>query len=132
MLGDAVGDTEGAWVPVRIWACFTVAVPNVIYAATMDSDPGWTVPRSVAIRRAELSAGTGPSGGLHGTNIGLQFGGNYANRLSMVYATTGPIDCSKYTQLTLKFRRWLRLRSGDSAVIQVSTDGTAWTTFGRR
>jgi hypothetical protein len=53
--------------------------------------------------------------------------GNYENRLSAVYATTPAINCAGSSQLTLRFKRWLRLRSGDSAIIQVSTNGTTWT-----
>jgi hypothetical protein len=127
MLGDAVGDTEGAWVPARDLGQFNVAVPNVIYAANMDSDPGWTFQGQWQYGAPNYPVGTGPAAGYTGANIvGYNLSGNYANRLGMVYATTGPVDCSKFTQLTLKFRRWLRLRSGDSAAIQVSTDGTTW------
>jgi hypothetical protein len=46
----------------------------------------------------------------------------------MAYATTPAIDCSgSVDSVVLRFQRWLGIRSGDSAVVQVSTNGISWT-----
>jgi hypothetical protein len=126
---NAVGDTEGAWVPARDLGQFTVAIPNVIYAASMDTNPGWTFQGLWQYGAPNYATTAAPTSGYTGANIvAYNLSGNYENRLSAAYAATPTIDCSGYTQLTLKFRRWLRLRSGDSAMIQVSTNGTTWST----
>ena len=58
--------------------------------------------------------------------MGYNLSGPYANRLTTVYATTPAIDCTGRSSLTLRFYRWLGLKGGDTAVIQVSTNGTTW------
>lgn len=127
MLGNAVGDTEGAFVPVRDLGTFNVAVPRVIYAANMDSDPGWTFAGLWQYGAPKYTVSNAPKAGFTGANIvGYNLSGNYENRLAPVYATTPAINCAGSSQLTLKFRRWLRLRSADTAKIQVSTDSATW------
>jgi hypothetical protein len=127
-LGNAVADTEGAFVPVRELGTFNVAVPRVLYAANMDSNPGWTFEGLWQYGPPNYSVGNAPTSGFTGANIvGYNLSGNYENRLAAVYATTPVINCAGMSEVTLKFRRWLRLRTSDNAKIQVSTNGTVWT-----
>ena len=126
MLASTVADTEGQFVPAGTLGAFSVDVPLAVYVASMDSNPGWTFeglweygpPRYVL---------SGPLTGATGLNIiGYNLGGNYENRLEPTYATTPPINCSGATSVTLRFQRYLRLRSGDVANVQFSTDGNTW------
>lgn len=123
---DEVADVEGAFVPPRELGQFTVAIPNIVYSANMDTNPGWTLDSQWAYG-VPADGSTGPTKAYTGTNvIGYNLAGNYANSLSAKYAVTPLIDCSTNVNFTLKFRRWLRVRTGDTASIQVSTNGTTW------
>jgi hypothetical protein len=127
MRTNAVRDIEGAAVPGGRLGEFRVAVPHAIYFANMNVNPGWTLESQWQYGAPLYAAGTGPTSGFTGTNIiGFNLSGNYPNRLDPAYATTPLINCSASTTVTLRFRRWLRLRSADSAGIQVSTNGTTW------
>jgi hypothetical protein len=126
-LAQSVGDTEGAWVAPRDLGQFNVNVPNVIYLATMDTNPGWTFQGLWQYGPPKYTAGNAPATGFTGANIvAYNLSGNYENRLFATYATTPAINCAGASQLTLNFRRWLRLRNSDTASIQVSTNGTTW------
>ncbi|MCL4176706.1 MAG: hypothetical protein KJ072_03030 [Verrucomicrobia bacterium] len=126
MQSDQVGDTQSAWVAAGQLGQFTVAVPSAIYFASMDADPGWTLEPQWEFG-APAFGGTGPTGGFTGTRIiGYNLSGNYADRLAAKYATTTPINTTGSSSLTLRFQRWLRLMSSDTATIQASTNGTSW------
>ena len=128
MQTNEVLDTEGAAVSPGQLGQFTVSVPHVIYLANMDANPGWTLESQWQFGPPLYAAGTGPTSGFTGSNIlGFNLSGDYPSRLATAYATTTPINCSGSSALTLRFRRWLRLKSGDTASIQVSTNGTSWT-----
>ncbi len=129
MRTNQVRDTEGIPVPQGQLGQFTVNVPNAVYFANMDANPGWTFESQWQYGKPLYAAGTGPTNGYTGTNIvGFNLSGNYPDRLNMAYATTPSFNCVGSAVLTLRFRRWLVLRNADDAVIQVSTNGTAWTT----
>ena len=131
VVADQVSDTEGEFVPARDLGQFTVAVPRVIFSQKMDTNPGWTFQGAWewgAPRYSILSILSAPTRGYTGTNIiGYNLGGNYENRLAPTYAATPVINCAGSSSLTLRFRRWLRIRNGDTANIQVSADGVNWT-----
>ena len=128
MQTNQVHDTEGAAVSAGKLGEFNVSVPRVIYFANMDTDPGWALEGQWQFGKPLYPAGVGPTNGFTGTSIiGYNLSGYYPNRLTNVYATTPLINCSGSTTLTLRFRRWLRLRNGDNALIQISTNGAAWT-----
>ena len=128
MLANTVADTEGAYVPASTLGTFRVSVPHAIYIANMESHPGWTFEGLWQYGKALYLLGTGPTAGATGSNIvGYNLVGNYENRLAAAYATTPAIDCSGATSLTLSFKRYLRLRSGDTANIQLSVNGADWT-----
>jgi hypothetical protein len=130
MQTNQVRDTEGAAVAPGLLGEFSVSVPSTVYFANMDANPGWTLEPQWQYGRPAYASGAGPTSGFTGTNIiGYNLSGNYANRLSTVYATTPAINCSGATTLTLRFRRWLGLKNADTALIEVSTNGTGWTSI---
>ncbi|HKS38448.1 MAG TPA: M12 family metallo-peptidase, partial [Verrucomicrobiae bacterium] len=127
MQTNQVSDTEGEWVAAQQFGQFNVSVPTVIYSVNLDANPGWTLEPLWQYGQPAYS-GAGPSAGFTGTNIiAYNLSGNYQNSLSAKYATTPPINCAGVSTVTLRFLRWLRLRSGDNALVQVSTNGSAWT-----
>jgi hypothetical protein len=106
-------------------------VPNAIYYATMDTDPGgqlddgwsWGVPTG------EGSWSGDPTAGYTGEAVLGYAQGDYANNLAQTrYATIGPIDCQGFKDIRLSFWRWLDIESPyDYACVQVSNDGVNWT-----
>lgn len=124
---NQVGDTEGVWVASGPLGQFTVNLPLVVYSQNLNNNPGWTL-QSQWQYGPPAYPGVGPTNGYTGANIlGYNLSGNYPNNLATVYATTPPINCAGVASLTLRFQRWLRVRSGDTAAVQVSTNGTTWT-----
>ena len=73
-----------------------------------------------------------PTSGFTGTNVyGYNLNGDYTNDLSPIrYLTTTAIDMTNVTNSRVSFRRWLGIESAsyDHANIQVSNNGTNWTT----
>jgi hypothetical protein len=125
---NQISDTEGGWAAGQQLGQFASSVPLRVYSDNLDVNAGWTL-------QAQWQYGTpsdganGPTDGFTGTRIiGYNLSGNYANNLATVYATSPVINCSGASSLTLQFQRWLRLRSSDTAVIEVSTNDTSWTT----
>jgi hypothetical protein len=128
MLSNAVYDVEGESAPAGLLGQFSVAVPRLIYSSSLDLDPAWSLEPQWEFGVPSYPAGSGPAGGATGSNIlGFNLSGDYPNRQVMAYATTPAFSCAGAGTVTLKFQRWLRLRSGDIAVIEVSTDGGPWT-----
>ncbi len=128
MAAQQVGDTEGQWVPPGRLGQFHVAVPIVYYQARMDEDPGWSLDPLWQYGVPAYSSG-GPTSGATGAHlIGYNLNGNYENNLPARYAATPPINTVGSTRLSLRFQRWLRLRRGDTARIEISTNDLAWQT----
>lgn len=127
MQSNQVADVAGEPVPGGPLGQFTVAVPPTVYAAGMDTDPGWSLDPQWQYGVPNYSGGNAPTSGFTGPQvIGYNLTGNYANNLSPRYATTPPFDTTGSAKLTLRFRRWLGLHQSDSAFIQVSTNGVNW------
>jgi len=125
----AVADIGGEFVPEGELGQFAVSVPAILYAADMETDPGWTLEPLWQYGVPSYS-GPGPTGGFTGSRIvAYNLSGNYENRLSVKYATTPIVDCSGAQNLSLRFRRWLRVRNDDIASIQISVNGADWTTI---
>ncbi|MFO1528231.1 MAG: zinc-dependent metalloprotease family protein [Kiritimatiellia bacterium] len=128
VLAGAVADVESAFVAPVILGTFTVNVPRRLYFAGMDTNPGWTLDTGWQYGAAVGTTGGDPAAGYTGANVtGFVIGGNYTSNLAVKYATAPPVDCSGATSVTLQFRRWLGLRSSDTASVQVSVNGTTWT-----
>lgn len=126
MQTNQVADIEGSWVASGTLGQFSVAVPTMIYSADLSTDPHWTLEPLWQYGSAGSELG-GPSSGFTGSKIiGYNLTGDYESTLTPKYATTPPINCSGASLVTLRFQRWLRLRNGDTASIQVSTNGIGW------
>lgn len=126
MQTNQVADIEGSWVAGGALGQFSVSVPTTIYSADMSTDPHWTLEPLWQYGSAGGEPG-GPSSGFTGSKIiGYNLPGDYENNLAPKYATTPPINCSGASLVTLRFQRWLRMRNGDTASIQVSTNGIGW------
>jgi hypothetical protein len=126
MQTNQVSDTEGSPVVGGTLGQFSVSVPASIYSVDMSTDPHWTLEPLWQFGSAGGEPG-GPSAGSTGSGIiGYNLTGDYENNLTPRYATTPPIDCSGASSVTLRFQRWLRLRNGDTASVQVSTNGIDW------
>lgn len=106
-------------------------VPNAIYYAAMNADPGWQLDEgwSWGVPTGEGSWGGDPTAGYTGESVLGYARGDYANNLAQTrYATTGPIDCRGFKDIRLSFRRWLDIESPyDYACVQVSNDAVNWT-----
>jgi len=106
-------------------------VPNAIYAASMDTDPNWTLDPGWAWGTpvGKGSWNGDPNTGHTGPKVlGYALEGDYADNLTQTsYARTGPIDCRGYKNIRLSFWRWLGVEAPyDYACIQVSSDGVKW------
>lgn len=130
VLSNEVADVDGTFVPASQLGQFTVNVPVellTLYSADMDSNPGWALEGGWQYGAPAYTAQSCPVAGYTGTNImGYNLAGNYPDNLSAKYATTPAINCSGSTVVTLRFERWLKLKNGDTAMIQASTNGTDW------
>jgi len=123
LVTDGVRQDSRAF-PVRV-------VPDAIYYASLDTDPGWSLDEGWAWGRP---AGQGswkgdPNRGHTGPSVvGTNLDGDYANSMGQTrYATTGAVDCTGYTDIRLGFWRWLGVESPyDKATLQVSNDGLVW------
>ncbi|MBN2132342.1 MAG: S8 family serine peptidase [Sedimentisphaerales bacterium] len=107
-------------------------VPDAIYCAGMNADPNWQLdegwtwsePTEEDVANGDPNAGhTGASAVRYSLT-----GGRHAQRdRDTQYATTGPIDCRGYRNVTLGFWQWLTAQAHyDDAAVQVSLDGENW------
>lgn len=118
-------------------ACYWFVTPALLYNFPLDTNPGWTIQGNWQFGVPTGDGGswfftcTDPTSGYTGSNVyGYNLTGNYANSMSStLYLTTTPLDCTGYTNIELRFWRNLGLFSGDSASLQVSNNGSTWTTL---
>ncbi len=118
-----------------------------IFEDDFETDKGWTFNSSTEWERGTptgLDGGDGqggpdPVGAFAGSNaLGLDitglgtFAGDYEDNLTdkEEWARTPAIDCSSYINVQIEFQRWLGIETDqfDNAYIEVSDDGSAWTT----
>ena len=129
-------------------------LPALAYYADMESDPNWTFSANNPVDGWGFGQPTGGSGptdgssyntgygvadptsGYNGPNvIGYNLGGDYERGISTTrWATTPVIDCSAHENVKLRFQQWLGVytgggANGDNAYIEVSNDGSTWTTI---
>ena len=110
---------------------------NVIYSANMDTDPEWDYEDDWEWGVPQGSGGAhgnpDPTSGYTGDNVvGYNLSGDYSKRMrNTEWAMTPAIDCTGQTDVTLSFYRWLNVESPtyDHAYVQVSHDGSNWTTI---
>ncbi len=136
---DHRGDTTRL-VPLEVH----LGQPGLIRAYPFDSDPGWTTDSNLWQFGRPLGLGGGdgswdqgaagfpdPTSGHTGQNAySYNLAGNYSDFLPEEYLTSDAIDCSGHINTRLAFWRYLNVEMGvyDHASVQVSSDGTSWTT----
>lgn len=111
--------------------------PVMFYCEPLDTNPGWGSGGGWAYGQPEGNGGSqygnpDPVSGYTGTNVfGVNLRGDYSTVVGgPYYLTAGPIDCNGFSNVELKFARWLN--SDDPAyvtgTIEVSDDGATWIT----
>ncbi len=120
-------------------ANFSIGVvgPQPIYDFKLDANPGWTAQQQWAYGDPTGQGGAShgnpdPQNGFTGSNvIGVNLTGDYATTIGGPwYVTTGPLDLAGVTQCRLAYKRWLNsdYQPYAYATVQVSNNGTTWTT----
>ncbi|MEO1129591.1 MAG: proprotein convertase P-domain-containing protein [Planctomycetota bacterium] len=108
----------------------SVGTQVTAYSFPLDSDPGWTTEGQWAWGMP-TGAEDDPSGGATGDNCyGYNLDGDYANNIPEYTLTMPALDLSDYTNVQLKFWRWLGVESSsfDQAALEMSTDGSTYST----
>ena len=114
-----------------------IRIYRVAYSTDMSEDPqgtlwtfegGWAWGVPAGGGAADGVGNPDPSAGYSGsTVVGYNLEGNYENSMAGTeYAVLGPINCTDFADTRLTFRRWLGVEKTDSAVLEISTNGTAW------
>jgi hypothetical protein len=122
------GDTTRA-------ASLKVGIPSPQFTWDLDTDPGWTVSGEWAFGapagRGGPSGYADPIGGATGTNVyGVNLSGNYSTTAGgPYYATLGPVNLSRMSDVSLRFQRWLNSDYYPFVdnTVEVSNNGTSWT-----
>lgn len=114
-------------------ASVMVGGPQTVYEWLLDSDPGWATEGQWAFGTptGQGSRNPDPTSGCTGSFVyGYNLNGDYTNNMPRYYLTTEAFDCSNLSDTRLVFCRWLGVESAvyDDAAIQVSADGSTWTT----
>jgi predicted outer membrane repeat protein len=104
---------------------------------SLDSDPGWTTTGQWAFGQPTGGGGTSygnpdPTSGRTGLDVyGVNLRGDYSTTVGGPhYVTAGPFDCKDYSNVSLKFARWLNTDEPGyvESTIEVSnTGGEPWT-----
>jgi hypothetical protein len=109
--------------------------PGVIYAWTMDEDPGWTMTGEWEWGQplgqgGEFFGLPDPVGGYTGANaIGMNHAGDHSEKVGGPYELRTPeVDCSNLVATRLRFHRWLNLdwQPWLFSYIEVSNNGIDW------
>jgi hypothetical protein len=107
----------------------TVGGPSMIYEFLVDdSNPGWATSGQWAFGRP-AGVGGDPSAGYSGSNVlGYNLAGAYPNNLAREFLTTGQLNFTGVTGVTMEFRRWLGIESAifDKASIEVAVADGPW------
>ncbi len=107
---------------------------------TFSTDLGWqmgsTWSRGVATAysasgptRSEPSVDATPAPSADNMILGDTIGGDYSGSItSTLWAVSPMVNCTSLTNVRLRFQRWLGVNIGAQAWIQVTNNGTNWTT----
>lgn len=115
-----------------------LVLPPVVYSFELNANPGWSTSGEWAFGAPQGQGGTSygypdPTAGATGPNVyGVNLGGDYSTTIGgPFYLTAGPFDFSDYSGIQLGFNRWLNTdyQPYVTADLQISTDGTTWTTL---
>lgn len=132
-----VGWTWGGWNIDDVELTGGVYVPKTaFYQQNMNADPGWSAEGAWAWGRPTGGGGdhggADPTAGYTGSNVyGYNLNGGYENNMTPKYLTTTAINCTGYTQVQLRFRRWLCVEESiyDHASVQISSNQVEWLTL---
>ena len=104
---------------------------TLIHNFPLSWDPGWTTEGQWAWGQPQGIGGDPSSGNTRPYVYGYNLAGTYANSIPAYSLTTTAIDCSQLRNTQLRFWRWLGVEPNiwDQALVQVSNDGTSWTTI---
>ena len=110
----------------------SITVSSALYAANMDTDPGWTLDTGWAwgTPTGGGSSCRDPASGHTGTKVvGYNLAGDYPNSMPVRYARVPAFSCLGYRNVRLIFWRWLGIESAsfDHASVDVSNNGSTWT-----
>ncbi|MBI9019293.1 MAG: hypothetical protein JEZ07_18730 [Phycisphaerae bacterium] len=101
----------------------------------LDNDPQWSMGGQWQFGQPQGAGGTvygnpDPTAGFTGTNVyGVNLAGDYDTAIAdPYYLTAGPIDCSLYYNIQLRFRSWLNSDTANYVghTVEVSADGSQW------
>jgi len=98
---------------------------------SFNTDPNWEKTGNWAFGQP-TGLDDDPTSGHTGQYVyGYNLNGAYENDMGEEVLITSPIDCSQIKNVTFSFYRWLGVESSeyDNARIDVSTNGTTWTTI---
>jgi hypothetical protein len=88
--------------------------------------------RGVPTGQGGVHTSPDPTSGSSGPNVyGYNLSGDYENDLPETYLTSPVIDCSEFSNVHLRFSRWLGVEQSDfdHASVRVSVDGETWDTI---
>jgi hypothetical protein len=114
----------------------TAPIRTEFYSDDLSANPGWATSGEWAFGQPAGLGGTehgnpDPTGGATGTNVyGVDLAGDYDVAVGgPFYLTTSAINTTGYTNVVLRFERWLNTDYPDFAyaTIDVSNNGTTWT-----
>ena len=117
----------------------SISPPRVLFFS-LDTNPGWTRQGEWAFGKPSGFGGTShgrpdPTTGATGTNVfGINLSGDYSIAIGgPFYLTAGPFNFAGYTSMKLAFQRWLNADYPPYVyeTIELSTNGTTWSAFGR-
>ncbi len=106
-------------------------LPPTVQSFSFDTNPGWTTQGQWAFG-APQGVGWDPASGRTGPNVyGYNLAGVYPNDMPEHSLTTTAINCAGYTNVALRFWRWLGVEDSifDHARVDVSSNGSTWTTI---
>ncbi|MHC4527042.1 MAG: right-handed parallel beta-helix repeat-containing protein, partial [Planctomycetota bacterium] len=112
--------------------------PIRFYEFSLDADPNWATTGQWAFGQPSGDGGSeygnpDPTSGRTGSNVyGVNLRGDYSTAVGgPYYVTAGPFDCGDYNNVNLRFARWLNTDEPGyvETVIEVSDNGTSWTTI---
>ncbi len=101
------------------------------YAWNFDDDPEWTTEGQWEFGIPQGVDGD-PSSGYTGEYVyGYNLAGEYEDYLPETNLTSEPINCANYSEVEVRFMRWLGVESSsyDHASFEVSNDGSIWHTI---
>ena len=130
-------DSIGSQVSVSVDGAYTLTAvfEEVIDDISLDSDPGWIIEGQWEFgvptgQGGEQYGNPDPASGYTGSNVfGVNLNGDYEAKVGPLYSLlAGPFNLSGYSDVNLRFARWLNTDESRYVKISVdaSIDGESW------